>query len=316
MNQHTVSVIIPVYNAANYLRESIESVLCQTYSDLEIIIVNDGSTDNSLEIAESYQNDSRVKIISSKNKGAATARNIGIRNSNGAYFQFLDADDILPSNKIEEQMKVLDENSKYLKIGGVAFCSWTSFDENIRIKSCDERICHTYEHPIDILVDFMKYGTMLALHCYLIPRRVMEIAGLWDESLSLNDDGEWFARIISVSEILVYYGGIEVCYRDTPNSLSKSKLIQAMNSEIWGYIHHAEIARRSGRSETNSIIFKFLSGKLSFYYPYYKEYRLIGEMYLKSKMPDMEFSYPHLPFKVWMYYWAARLGLFKKHLPF
>lgn len=121
MNQHTVSVIIPVYNAANYLRESIESVLCQTYSDLEIIIVNDGSTDNSLEIAESYQNDSRVKIISSKNKGAATARNIGIRNSNGAYFQFLDADDILPSNKIEEQMKVLDENSKYLKIGGGSF---------------------------------------------------------------------------------------------------------------------------------------------------------------------------------------------------
>lgn len=118
MNQHTVSVIIPVYNAAKYLRESIESVLCQTYSDLEIIIVNDGSTDSSLEIAENYQNDSRVKIISSKNKGAAAARNIGIRNSNGAYFQFLDADDILPSNKIEEQMKVLDKNRKYLKIGG------------------------------------------------------------------------------------------------------------------------------------------------------------------------------------------------------
>lgn len=121
MNQHTVSVIIPVYNAAKYLRESIESVLCQTYSDLEIIIVNDGSTDSSLEIAENYQNDSRVKIISSKNKGAAAARNIGIRNSNGAYFQFLDADDILPSNKIEEQMKVLDKNRKYLKIGGGSF---------------------------------------------------------------------------------------------------------------------------------------------------------------------------------------------------
>ena len=313
MSKDLVSVIIPVYNASFYLKECIESVLHQTYYNLEIVIIDDGSTDNSVDIVKSYQYDNRIKIITQKNRGAATARNVGIKNSRGKYIQFLDADDILSLNKIEEQLKTL-ESYKHVYNRVVVFSKWESLKKTI--KGCKEYICHTYENPIDILADFMKYEAMLIPHCYLVPRHIIDIAGLWDESLSLNDDGEWFARIIASSDILVYCNDTMVYYRDTPNSLSKSKSVRAMNSEIWGYILISEIARRSNIPDVNYFIFKFLSAKLIFYYPYYKEYRMIGEMYLKSKMPDMNFSYPHLSIKIWMYYWGSRLGIIKEHLPF
>lgn len=106
-----VSVIIPVYNAEKYVAATIKSVLSQTYENFEIIIVDDGSPDNSIEVCKLFK-DSRIKIIRQKNKGLAGARNTGIRHAQGDYLAFIDADDMWLPEKLEKHVLHLDNSSK------------------------------------------------------------------------------------------------------------------------------------------------------------------------------------------------------------
>lgn len=109
MENIKISVIIPVYNVEKYIGQCLDSIVNQTYKNLEIIIVNDGSNDNSLEIINRYsQNDRRIKIINLENKGVSFARNIGIKNSEGNYISFVDSDDYLNLNTYEKLVKNLD----------------------------------------------------------------------------------------------------------------------------------------------------------------------------------------------------------------
>lgn len=109
MENIKISVIIPVYNVEKYIEQCLDSIVNQTYQNLEIIIVNDGSNDNSLEIINRYsQNDRRIKIINLENKGVSFARNIGIKNSEGNYISFVDSDDYLNLNTYEKLVENLD----------------------------------------------------------------------------------------------------------------------------------------------------------------------------------------------------------------
>jgi len=108
-----LSVIIPVYNVEPYLEQCLDSVINQTYKNLEIICINDGSTDNSLKILEKYQKkDSRIKLINQKNKGLSGARNAGLDVAKGEYIAFVDSDDYLELNAYEEAMKVMFDDNK------------------------------------------------------------------------------------------------------------------------------------------------------------------------------------------------------------
>lgn len=104
------SIIIPVYNAERYLRECIDSVVNQTFRDIEIVCVNDGSTDNSLSILEEYAgNDERIKIINQENKGHSGARNAGLDNISGEYCCFLDSDDYFELNLLERANEIFEK---------------------------------------------------------------------------------------------------------------------------------------------------------------------------------------------------------------
>lgn len=106
-----VSIVIPIYNVENYLNQCIESILNQTYKNLEIILVDDGSTDNSPRICDSYQSkDKRIKVLHQTNKGLSNARNTGMYNSNGEYIYFLDSDDYLANNAIEKLIDIAYNN--------------------------------------------------------------------------------------------------------------------------------------------------------------------------------------------------------------
>lgn len=106
-----ISIIIPAYNAEKYIKETIDSALEQTHKNIEIIIVNDGSTDNTENIIKSYTDD-RIKYFKQKNSGlAGIARNTGIRQANGDYIAFLDADDIWVKDKLKKQIKILDNTT-------------------------------------------------------------------------------------------------------------------------------------------------------------------------------------------------------------
>ena len=108
-NIFKVSVIIPVYNAAEFLRQGLDSLLKQTLRDIEIICVNDGSSDKSLEILKEYEKkDNRIKVIDQKNQGAGAARNNGMAIAQGEYLAFLDADDFFEENMLEESYNVAE----------------------------------------------------------------------------------------------------------------------------------------------------------------------------------------------------------------
>jgi glycosyltransferase involved in cell wall biosynthesis len=110
-----VSIIMPVYNGEKFLKEAIESILNQTFTDFEFIIINDGSKDNSLSIIEEYkQKDSRIKIIDQKNLGIIKALNNGLKISKGKYIVRMDADDISLSDRIEKQLAYLKKENAYL----------------------------------------------------------------------------------------------------------------------------------------------------------------------------------------------------------
>ncbi len=113
-----LSVIMPVYNAEKYLKESIESVLNQTYSNFEFIIINDGSTDKSLDIIRNYEKiDDRIILVSRQNKGLVNTLNEGIELANSPYIARMDADDICEINRFEKQMEFLQKNLKFDVIG-------------------------------------------------------------------------------------------------------------------------------------------------------------------------------------------------------
>ena len=115
-----ISIIMPVYNAEKYLNRSIESIMNQTYNNIEIILVNDGSTDNSLEICTSYQEkDNRIKLINQANKGVSFARNKGIDEATGDYIMFIDSDDYVEKNMIEDMVSKITEDDIDLVISGI-----------------------------------------------------------------------------------------------------------------------------------------------------------------------------------------------------
>ena len=118
-----ISIIIPAYNAEKYLESTIQSVINQTYTDWELIIINDGSNDGTLELISNFKDrDSRIKVFSYENAGVAHSRNRGIAKARGEYIAFLDADDLWTPNKLEMQLEALQNNLDV----GVAY-SWVDY---------------------------------------------------------------------------------------------------------------------------------------------------------------------------------------------
>ena len=131
-----VSVIVPVYNSELYLGRCLDSVIKQTYRDLQIILVDDGSPDNSSEIAECWmKKDSRIKVYHKKNGGLSDARNVGIDKSKGDYISFVDSDDTLEDNFLEEAFSLINGNDLDLVIGGY---NEVKNGDVVKMRKCDE----------------------------------------------------------------------------------------------------------------------------------------------------------------------------------
>lgn len=227
-----VSILIPCHNAETWLGETIKSALSQTWNNKEIILVDDGSTDNSLQIAKSFESSS-VRIISQENKGASAARNTALKNAQGDFIQYLDADDLLAADKITQQINFLqqsDSNHNYL-----VAASWGRFyTSTTETKFVPEPVWQDMS-PVNWLICSWTGGGMMHPAAWLIPRKLSEKAGIWNEELSLNDDGEYFCRVILASDGIIFCREAKSYYRSgLPNSLSRTKsssgLISALKS--------------------------------------------------------------------------------------
>jgi glycosyltransferase involved in cell wall biosynthesis len=222
-----VSILIPCYNAAPWLAETLESALKQTWENIEIILVDDGSTDNSLEVAKKFES-CRVKIISQANQGASAARNRAFREAKGDFIQYLDADDLLAHDKIELQLKLLniDRNSDYVVSG-----EWARFYKTPSEALFIPQSLWVDMLPVQWLICAWEEHLMMHPAAWLVPRHIAKKAGVWNESLSLNDDGEYFCRIILASLGVKFCWGAKSYYRSgNSTSLSGSKSLSALDS--------------------------------------------------------------------------------------
>lgn len=201
-----VSIIMPLYNAEKYVAEAIESVIAQTYTNWELIIVNDGSTDKSLDVAKKFESEI-IKVFSQANKGASAARNYGLKEAKGEYLQFLDADDIISSGKIENQVHILINNPTKISV-----CTTVHFfdgDNYIDYKPnvYEDSFTNTTDTPAKFLIKlwggYDNNGSMIQPNAWLTPREILERAGFWNENLSLDDDGEFFCRVLLNSDGIV-----------------------------------------------------------------------------------------------------------------
>lgn len=153
MKEKLITIIIPIYNSKKYLKKTIETVLQQTYNNYELILIDDGSTDNSLEICKNYEKiDKRIKVFTQKNKGVATARNKGIENSQGEFICFMDSDDYIEKTMLDQYIKVSEIYKPDLIVSG--YFSEVDLDEKI---TYDKIYCpnKNYKNIEEIKQDFV-----------------------------------------------------------------------------------------------------------------------------------------------------------------
>lgn len=228
MSPPLVSIIIPCHNAEPWLGATLDSALAQTWPLTEIIVINDGSTDDSLAAARRFEARG-VRVADQPNRGASAARNHGLRLARGEFLQFLDADDLISPEKIGAQVELLRERPA----GTVATCAWGRFqDDPGTARFVDTAVFRDFA-PVDFLVLAGDTGAMMHPSCWLLPRVVADRAGPWDESLSLNDDGEYFARTLLASAGMAYAATGRSYYRSgLPGSLSQQRGERARRSQF------------------------------------------------------------------------------------
>jgi glycosyltransferase involved in cell wall biosynthesis len=185
----SISVIIPTYNADRTILETIESVQNQTFTDFEIIVINDGSTDRTLEVLQSVSDD-RLKIFTYENSGASTARNRGIACAAGDYLTFIDADDLWAPDKLELQLAALREPPE----AGVAY-SWTIFmqeeKDGSRSLHAGEPVLHQGDVHAELLIcNFIASGSNI-----LMRKQVIDQVGLFDTNLARTEDWDYYLRL-------------------------------------------------------------------------------------------------------------------------
>lgn len=200
-----ISVIVPSYNREKFIYRCINSVYKQTYRPIELIVIDDGSTDKSAEIIEKFKkekscDDFIIKFIQQENSGAQVARNKGIKNSTGEYIQFLDSDDELDEKKLEIQIKYFDENPQY----DINYTNGKLINENNIITD------YNLSKPLSNTEMDYVYAPWQCMTALYKKEAVIKI-GLWNEDLSINQDWEYSLRAI-INESKVGYINDKLCY--------------------------------------------------------------------------------------------------------
>ncbi len=215
-----VSLIVPCYNAAPWLAETLESALAQTLQPCEIIVVDDGSTDGSLAVARHFE-PCGVHVITQANAGAATARNTGLQHATGDYVQFLDADDLLDADKLEQQVRLLRAHGD----DGIATCAWARFTRDSAAAEPDpHRELWRDLDPVQWMVLAAEHNLMMATATWLLPRAIVDRIGPWNTAHRTNpiDDMEYFDRARAACRTVRFCPGPRTYYRSgLPGSLSR-----------------------------------------------------------------------------------------------
>ncbi len=265
-----VSVIIPCHNQGKFLADAIVSVLNQTYPHFECLVINDGSTDQTRDVALTYaKQDSRVRYLEQANKGAASARNLGLDHVQGAYVQFLDADDAISSKKLEIQIGLLAETDN----PALAYSDFYYCDEKGIPKTNPSDPFHpptfVMEEPLWDMVSRWETQLSIPIHCFLFDRRFfMNHNVRFDLNLPTHMDWDCWIQIFSLDPTIKSTNEKLAFYRHTSGSLTKNEKL------MWiGYYRVIQKYKKSYKD--NVILSNLLDKKLEEGKNRYRPYRWI-----------------------------------------
>lgn len=221
-----VSIIVPCFNAAPWLAETLASALAQDHPAIEVVVVDDGSTDGSLALARQFERRG-VRVHAQSNRGASAARNTGLNLAQGEFIQFLDADDLLTPDKISGQVSLLQNRGR----DAVASCRWGRFTTDARTAQLVDDAVFRDLTAWEYLCLHTAEAKMMHPAAWLVPRAMAEKAGPWDERLTLNDDGEYFCRVVLAARGIVFSAQGASLYRSgLAGSLSRRRSRPALES--------------------------------------------------------------------------------------
>jgi len=214
------SVIIPCFNSARWLKEAIDSCLAQSYQEIEVIVIDDGSTDDSLDIIRGY--DSRIIWESGPNRGGNHARNRGFALSKGEYIQYLDSDDYLMPEKIERQVEFLEKEEADVIYGDWQYLYHLKNGETVFGDIEDSR---TGEDFLEMLLEDKKW---IAPGAFLFTRAIVEKSGGWDESLKAGQDRDFLISVALANAKFTYQPGCYSVYRRYGK-----ETVSTSNQRVW-----------------------------------------------------------------------------------
>lgn len=304
-----VSILIPAYNAQNWVAETIKSALAQTWPNIEIVIVDDGSTDQTLSVVKGFES-KQVIVSSQANQGAAATRNTAFSLCHGDYIQWLDADDLIAPDKIEQQMSALSRAKGKRTLLSSAYGSFFFRPSHAKFKPSP---LWQDLSPADWLIGKMSHGCHMQTATWLVSREITEAAGPWNTQLLGDDDGEYFCRAIRASDEIIFERKAKVYYREVgTNRLSfvgRSK--RKLEAQYLSNQFHINYLRGLEDSErTRAACVKYLQKYMFDFHPDRPD--LVDQMRQQAVELGGELQYPKSSWKYWfiekLFGWDASKG--------
>jgi glycosyltransferase involved in cell wall biosynthesis len=214
-----VTVVMPAFNAERYIGDALRSIAAQTLQEVEVIVVDDGSTDGTLAEVHRIADDLDVTVLQQKNAGPSAARNAGIRRARGRYCAFLDADDLMLPELLETEAALLDANPEV----GIVLSDVTTFDERGTVREARWALPHPYDGS---LLDRLAEENFVTTSAVMAPTQRLLDAGLFPEDRRVAEDYELWLRLASRWQMAFIERPL-VRYRYTTGSLSSDKVFSA-----------------------------------------------------------------------------------------
>ena len=296
-----VSILIPAFNAQNWIADTIKSATSQVWQRKEIIVVDDGSTDETLAVARQFAS-RELKVVAQSNQGAAAARNHAFSLCQGDYVQWLDADDLLAPDKISRQMSVVEGiQDRRLLLS----CAWGRFIYRVRRAKFTSTKLWCDLSPVEWLILKLSEDAYMQTDTWLVSRELCEAAGPWDTRMLSDDDGEYFCRVILASNGIRFVPDAKAFYRVTPsNRLSyvglSDRKKDALLLSIRLHLEYLQSFENSMRVRTACVT--FLQNSLINFYPERPD--IVEEMQQLAAKCGGSLALPRLR---WKYAWIEPL---------
>ena len=292
-----VSILIPAYNAERWIADTIRSALAQTWPSTEIIVVDDGSRDGTLAVARTFQSPS-VQVITQPNMGAAAARNRALELAQGAYVQWLDADDLIAPDKVANQMRQAEEcgDPRVLLSSAWAYFMYRPSEAHFSPSA----LWHDLT-PIEWMRRKWTGNLHMQTATWLVSRELSDAAGPWNADMLVDDDGEYFTRVVLASNGVHFTAGSRVFYRIVGTNRvsyiggSREKLeaqLQGMRLQI-GHVRACDDSQ-----PTRDAIVKYLDTWLPHFHPERPD--LVDEMRAMAADVGGTLAIPHVRWKYWL----------------